>query len=265
MGITDLFETLTWLSKVAIVVVAILFALFCLFRALSLAWKEEEAAPQKERRKMIPLIGTVISGVAFIGFAAWLFWPAHPINTESLSDEEKFQRNIVLTELRQEYAKEFPSKASPDLLAGLAMPPAKWANRRLKDMGKTWRIRSSPPKMAENPGLFIECNKIAFPIKFPPTGRFYALNLFPVPLANMGGGIAQYFGSAGSDFNIPNSFGMALYECQITNYGKKPIVNLTLALDLVFQESVKDASNPNAKSIWNGRGSTSLAHRYSEN
>jgi hypothetical protein len=103
-----------------------------------------------------------------------------------------------------------------------------------------------PPKSSADPGLFIECGIAQFPIKIPSDGRIHALNLFPAPLANGGGGIAEYSGQPGSDFTLLPVIRW-VYRCAITNYGTRTLVNIVLGPHLMFQSAIRQPDNPNAR------------------
>jgi hypothetical protein len=82
-------------------------------------------------------------------------------------------------------------------------------------------------------------------------GRLYALNVFPTPLENRGGGMAEYSGQPGDDLKISDNPGFQIHKCTITNYGQKPMLSIAIGLYLVFQEAIKDKDSPN--SVRNGR------------
>jgi uncharacterized protein (TIGR02594 family) len=69
--------SLTRDGQIGTVIVALIIALCCLSKAVSLAWKDEQVAPKSDRRrKLIPLVLMIVFGLGFIGCAAWFFWPS---------------------------------------------------------------------------------------------------------------------------------------------------------------------------------------------
>jgi hypothetical protein len=87
-------------------------------------------------------------------------------------------------------------------------------------------------------GLYLECTIAPKPIKMPADGRIAVFNPWPIPLENGGGGFAESFLPAGSDFNLP---GMAIdtYKCQITNYEDKTVFTVDFNFQLRFAEVKK--------------------------
>ena len=72
------------------------------------------------------------------------------------------------------------------------------------------------------------------------------LNVFPTPLVNGGGGMAEYSGQPGGEFKISDNPGFQIHKCAVTNYGHKTMLSVTIALYLVFQEAIKDKDHPNS-------------------
>jgi len=167
-------------------------------------------------------------------------WSAHQGN----SDLEKSRRFIVMNMIRERYIKEHPD-APPELLAGVENPPPEWINKESRDSGETWQVPLTI-RHSSDPGLFVECQFVRLPLKIGSDGRLYALNLFPTPLANRGGGIAEYSGRPGEDFKISNAPSFQVQKCTVTNYNKKPMLSTAIGLYLVFQEAVRDKDNPNS-------------------
>ena len=128
--------------------------------------------------------------------------------------------------------------------AGLETPPPDWFNKRLRELGENWQIQTEL-KPSSDPGLFVECHFARFPIKVPPNGQIYALNLNALPLENGGGGIAEYSSQPDSEMNFGPEITMG-QRCVVTNHGSKPLVNIAMGLNLLFQEQIKDKDNPNA-------------------
>jgi hypothetical protein len=83
---------------------------------------------------------------------------------------------------------------------------------------------------------------VQFPIKAPADGQIQALSLWDVPLRAGGGGLAYYGAKPGSDFMLQLGINN-VYQCRITNYGSKTLVNITLGLNLVFIDVINDIAN----------------------
>jgi hypothetical protein len=58
----------------------------------------------------------------------------------STPEPESTRRNVLLQNLRQEYILSHDG-LSPALLAGTEPVPADWMNKRLEQMGQSWRVR----------------------------------------------------------------------------------------------------------------------------
>jgi hypothetical protein len=220
------------------------FGIALIFVGAALVLHSALGAARQGRGRMLPLIGMAVFGIAFLGCAAWYFWPQTRAQAAaSISDHENFRRMIITTRLRDEYLKT-ESKPFPMIQAGLEFPPAGWFNQKLKELGEDWQIQTEL-KLSSEPGLFIECHLVRFPIKTPPNGQVYALNLNAIPLEAGGGGIAEYSSQPGSDMILGPEITMG-QRCIVTNHGSKPLVNVELALNLLFQEQIKDKDTPNA-------------------
>lgn len=185
------------------------------------------------------IVGGPLLGLMWL----YLLHSHSPTEHPALSDDEKLRRMIALDSLRRDYIKN-NKEVSENIYAGLETPPADWLNRRLKELGENWQVPTTAPRPSSDPGLFVECHFVRLPIKLPPDGRIHALNLQPLPLEAGGGGLAEYSGEAGGEFKLGPEF-MTAYRCQITNYGAKPLIGMTVGLYVVFRENVKDKDNPN--------------------
>jgi hypothetical protein len=207
--------------------------------------KIERGHVRAGRKRMGPIIVMAI-GVLFLApGAVWYFLPSHPAESAPVSDQEKSRRQMALMMLREKYIKENPDKASLALLAGIEDPPPEWTNERLREANEPWKV-PLVIRESSDPGLYVECQHIFSSIKIPNDGRMYVLNLFPTPLANRGGGMAEMSGMSGSDYPLPGGKAAMAYKCSVTNYGDKPMLAITIGLHLVFQEAVKDKDNPTA-------------------
>jgi hypothetical protein len=124
-------------------------------------------------------------------------------------------------------------------------PPSTYINEKLRDEHENWQVPLEIRNSAD-PGLFAECQYVRFPIKIGNDGRIYALNLFPAPLENRGGGIAEYSGRPRDNFSISDNPAQQVFKCSITNYGTKPMLSVAIGLYLVFREAVRDKNQPNS-------------------
>lgn len=235
-GVALMFPDRRWIGAILIALAVLIF----LFDV-----KIERGHVRAGRKRMGPIIVMAV-GVFILGAGAvWFFLPTHAVGNAPLSDAEKSRRGIVLFMLGEKYIKENPDKATPALMAGIEIPPPEWVNRKLREDHEDWQV---PPviRTSSDPGLFVECQHIRFPIKVASDGRTFGLNLFPTPLANRGGGMGEYSGIPGSDFNISNNPLTTGYKCSVTNYGPRPMLAIRIGLNLVFQKAVRDKDNPNA-------------------
>ena len=86
------------------------------------------------------------------------------------------------------------------------------------------------------------------PKQVPPDGRLYAWNVFPTPIANGGGGLAEYFGQPGSEMGWPAAKGgipLTAYRCVLTNYGTVPLFNVRFDPIMTFRPLIPRKDNPN--------------------
>ncbi len=100
----------------------------------------------------------------------------------------------------------------------------------------------SPKPVEKIVGLYIDCNFVGVPVKLPAEGRINVLFLWPLPVENGGGGLAQIGGIPGSDYRFTDAPYAPKYECKITNYDDLPAVNVDLTLRLRFIEAVRQES-----------------------
>jgi hypothetical protein len=158
--------------------------------------------------RAIHLGPAALANICLFGVAIAVIWQTDISPKEiisdfpPISDFEKTHRLIVMTMIRQKYIKEHPG-TSPEIMAGVEPPPPEWVNKELRERGESWQIpltiRRSP-----DPGLFVQCQFVRSPLKVGADGRLYGLNVFPTPLANGGGGMAEYSNQPRSDFNNIN-------------------------------------------------------------
>jgi disulfide bond formation protein DsbB len=199
--------------------------------------------PEVLRPRLLPIL-VMAAGVSIaVAGAAWFWWMQPSVDVPTLSDQEKFRRSMILERIREQYIAA-TKDVSPMVYAALENPPAGWTNQRLKEIGEIWQVQTFIRKSSD-PGLFVECNFVLFPIRAPASGRMYGLNLYPLPLINHGGGLAEYSSQPSGEIKFGPEITQA-HRCVISNYGSKPLINVTMGLYLVFQEQIKDANNPNA-------------------
>jgi len=116
-----------------------------------------------------------------------------------------------------------------------------WLSKKEEAVKKEEATSLSIKPKENDLALLVEC----FSGVMPTTPeRIYALNLFPVPAENGGGGLAEYFSFDNKgERTWPKSktgFPLMAYKCQLTNYGTAPLFNVFLALHLQFQNSIAE-------------------------
>jgi hypothetical protein len=123
----------------------------------------------------------------------------------------------------------------------------RWVAKREAEASGSAIIPLPPPLKLMFP-LFAECHLGLMPKIVPPEGRILALNLFPTPVANGGGGLVEHFATAGTEWTWPTSTGgmpLMAYRCQITSYSNIPVSEVALSFRLKFIAEIKDANDPN--------------------
>lgn len=94
-------------------------------------------------------------------------------------------------------------------------------------------------KPSEEVKLFIQCQRSFLPKLPPPAGTLYVLRPWALPAENGGGGLSEQ--TTTSEFAWPtDKVGLPLstYKCEVTNYGKEPVANVTLAPTLTFRKAI---------------------------
>lgn len=240
-----LFPEQRWIGGLLVLVAVVVFV----FDVRIEGWHIEVS--QLESTKILPQLLMGLGALGFIAGAVWYFNvpKTQPTAGAPITDMERSRRNITLMMIREKYIKEHTS-APPELLAGVENPPPEWGNQELRERGETWQVPLSI-KRSLDPGIFVQCQFVRSPLKLGGDGRLYALNVFPTPLENRGGGMAEYSGQPGDDLKISDNPGFQIHKCTITNYGQKPMLSIAIGLYLVFQEAIKDKDSPN--SVRNGR------------
>ena len=94
--------------------------------------------------------------------------------------------------------------------------------------------------------LSAEWHREFLPALVPPEETVYVLELWPLPVENGGGGLAEVSGIPGNPMGWPTSNGQPLssWRCQLTNYSSSPLFNVSLVLQLAFQKAVKGDQQP---------------------
>jgi hypothetical protein len=105
-------------------------------------------------------------------------------------------------------------------------------------------VGNKDPAPKKDPAILVECHLGAMPTT---PERIYALNLFPTPKENGGGGLVEYFSfdERKGDRIWPKSkpgFPLMAYRCQLTNYDGATLFGVEINMKLKFQEAVKQES-----------------------
>jgi hypothetical protein len=93
------------------------------------------------------------------------------------------------------------------------------------------------PTVVETP-FFAECHNGTMPAVAPAGGRIFGLHVFPIQIANGGGGFVEYGGFKPGQEMTWSGMPMQAYECKITNYGAVAIFNAEIMFKWIFQEAV---------------------------
>jgi hypothetical protein len=129
------------------------------------------------------------------------------------------------------------------LLIGL-VEALRWVNRHEQAASVDTASRGVIP---QTPVLtiFAECHQGLAPKLVPPEGRIYVHQLWPMRVENGGGGLAEMFAPAGTEWVWPKPASGALVfnQCQITNYSDVTLFNIAMALKLRFVEVSKDENS----------------------
>jgi hypothetical protein len=118
--------------------------------------------------------------------------------------------------------------------------------------GSTMNVVTAQPansrRKVKEPSVYLECHHSAMPTRLP--GRqIYVLNLWPVPAANGGGGLVEYF-SLGDPPELKWPTGssgipLVVQHCDAINDGTATIFNMEMAANLQFHEVLVDKDHPN--------------------
>lgn len=90
--------------------------------------------------------------------------------------------------------------------------------------------------------LLVECSPERMVSRVPPSGKYHVLQLFPLPAANGGGGLMQYFGEPESALDWGDIYGPLVFKCEITNYCQDTLIDLHLTMLLKFLEAILQGS-----------------------
>jgi hypothetical protein len=101
------------------------------------------------------------------------------------------------------------------------------------------------PAPKNDPAILIECHYGIMPTT---PERVYALNLFPTPIENGGGGLVEYFSfdEKKGERIWPKSkdgFPLSAFKCQLTNYDAATLFGVKINMQLQFLETVRDGNN----------------------
>ena len=108
------------------------------------------------------------------------------------------------------------------------------------------------PKDHETARILLNCHQETLPKTFGANEIVNALNLFPLPVANGGNGLAELFNHSGKEWQWSiqeGIFGGTAYKCDVTNYSDSPIIDVELVLDLSFYNAVPTPGQSNSISM----------------
>lgn len=92
---------------------------------------------------------------------------------------------------------------------------------------------------AEEVKLFIQCQRSFLPKLPPPGGTLYLLQPWALPAESGGGGLSER--TTTSEFAWPTDkvgFPLSAYKCEVTNYGKEPVANVSLTPHLTIRKAI---------------------------
>ena len=83
----------------------------------------------------------------------------------------------------------------------------------------------------------------------PPSGRIYVWLTSRLPAESGGGGLAEYFATAGSEWKWNNSTEPEWsYRCELSNYTSRVLLNVELTMHATFFEASLVPNQPNSYS-----------------
>jgi len=95
------------------------------------------------------------------------------------------------------------------------------------------------------PVLSVEWYTGVPPTTFPPEGRLFLLQLWPLPVENGGGGLVEMSGKPGSELGWQQ--GNIVHECRLTNYSDVTLFNVRIVLHLIFRKLKEDPKQPGSR------------------
>jgi hypothetical protein len=108
-----------------------------------------------------------------------------------------------------------------------------------------WGYDLLPTTRNESPGLFVDCSHVVVPVKAPPDGRFFVLDLWKLPEDRLAGGLAIMTMPPGTDYRFSGSWLPIIQRCELTNYDSIAITNVEIRLLVTFQEVVHKPDGTN--------------------
>jgi hypothetical protein len=118
--------------------------------------------------------------------------------------------------------------------------------REPNEVGANTATPKTPTSVEPEVNLLIECRAADLPIQVPPEAQVFTLPLFYSPGASGEQiGLSSRHGQPGTTWEwFPDLEIIQVHRCEITNYWKAPIFNVTMILKVDFLGVVANAANP---------------------